>query len=72
MSRVESGSSERSEFTLVLIAFARTLVIGPSGVVGDVDTSMGMIVGCSASSPPLGKDPTLDRKLPLHGMARGP
>ena len=30
--------------------------MGPSGVVGDVGTSMGMIEGCSASPPPpLGK-----------------
>ena len=44
-----------SEFTLSLIAFARALVIGPSGVIEDVGMSNGMTLGCSASSPPLGK-----------------
>ena len=29
--------------------------MGPSGVEGDVGTSMGKSEGCSASSPPLGK-----------------
>ena len=43
------GSCERSDVILVSRALARALVIGPSGVVGDVDVSMGMIVGCSAS-----------------------
>ena len=46
---MESGSSERSEFTLSSIDFARALVIGPSGVIGDVGRSMGMTLGCSAS-----------------------
>ena len=40
---------ERRDVTSVSRALARALVIGPSGVVGDVDASMGMIVGCSAS-----------------------
>ena len=49
VSCIESGSPERSEFTLSSIALARARVIGPSGVVGGVGASMGMIVGCSAS-----------------------
>ena len=63
----EGGSSERSEFTLSSIALARALAIGPSGVVGGVGASMGMIVGCSTSSPPLGKDPTSDHDPHHHG-----
>ena len=51
VSCIESGSSERSEFTLSSIALARARVIGPSGVVGGVGAPMGMIMGCSASSP---------------------
>ena len=43
------ASSERSEFTLSSIAFARALVIGPSGVIGGVGASMGVTLGCSAS-----------------------
>ena len=46
---IESGSSERSEFTSCSIALARPRVIGPSGAVGGVDASMGMILGCSTS-----------------------
>ena len=49
VSCIESGSSERSEFTLSSIALARARVIGPSGAVGGVGASMGMILGCSAS-----------------------
>ena len=37
--------------TLSSIAFAVALVMGPSGVEGDVGTPMGMSEGCSASSP---------------------
>ena len=51
VSCIEGGSSERSEFTLSSIALARACVIGPSGVVGGVGASMGMILGCSASNP---------------------
>ena len=57
VSCIESGSLERSEFTLSSIALARARVIGPSGVVGGVGASMGMIVGCSASNSFSRKDP---------------
>jgi len=50
VSCIESRSWERSEFTLSLIALARAVVIGPSGVVEGVGASMGMIMGCSASA----------------------
>ncbi|XP_044417359.1 uncharacterized protein [Triticum aestivum] len=49
VSCIESGSSDRSEFTLSSIAFVRALFMGTSGVVGDVGWSMGMTLGCSAS-----------------------
>ena len=45
VSCIESGSSERREFTLSSIALARAHFIGPSGVVGGVGASMGMILG---------------------------
>ena len=67
VSHVGSESSERSDFTLCPMAYVRGLVICPPGAWGVVGVYMGMNVGCSASTPPLGKDPTSDRDPHHHG-----
>ena len=48
---MESNSSKRSEFTLCPKAYGRGLIVSPLWAWWVVGVYMGMIVGCSASSP---------------------
>ena len=52
------------------MARARALLIGSLRACGGGATSMVMVGGCTASSPPLGRDPSTDRDLHRHGKER--